>query len=350
MTAEPTLAVESLHRGRELVAPALRAAVDRLDDHTRLVASYHLGFCDERGHPLDANPGKAVRPSLTLLVCEAVSGASAPALCGAVAAELVHNFSLVHDDLMDRDAERRHRPAVWAVWGDATAVLAGDALLSLAHEIIEESGSAHAGAASRALAVATRELIRGQVLDMSFEHRADVTLAECVDMAAGKTGALLGASAELGAILGGAPPGVGAAYRTYGAELGLAFQLVDDLLGIWGWPERTGKPVFSDLRSRKKTMPVVWALENGGPAGRELATWLATAPDNPEGPGGPHTDESSLRHVADLVERAGARDWASDEARRRVKLAGAALDDAGCGPGHRQELDELARFVVERDL
>ena len=339
-----TVVVETLHRGRELLAPALRAAVDRLDDHSRLVASYHLGWCDAEGRPLEANPGKAVRPGLTLLTCEAVSGRADDALCGAVAVELVHNFSLIHDDLMDRDTERRHRPTVWAVWGDPTAVLVGDAMLSLAHEVVDESGSPYARDAGRALAVATRELIRGQVLDVAFEHRDDVGLVECMDMAAGKTGALLEVSAALGAILGGAPAPLVAAYRRYGAELGLAFQLVDDLLGIWGWPERTGKPVFSDLRARKKTMPIVWSLEHGGAAGRELAAWLGTPHD-----GLTDTDES-LRHAADLVERSGGRQWATQEARVRVDRALRALDDVGADPTHRRQLDDLARFVVERDL
>jgi geranylgeranyl diphosphate synthase type I len=339
-----TVAVETLHRGRELLTPALQAAVQRLDDHSRLVASYHLGWCDRDGNPLDANPGKAIRPALALLACEAVGSPAEDALCGAVAVELVHNFSLVHDDLMDRDAERRHRPTVWAVWGDATAVLVGDAMLALAHEVIDESDSPYARDAARALNLATSELIRGQVLDVAFERRGDVRLEECLDMAAGKTGALLAVSAELGAVLGGAPALTTAAFRAYGAELGLAFQLVDDLLGIWGWPDRTGKPVFSDLRARKKTMPIVWALENGGAAGRELAAWLDAPP-----PDAGDTD-ASLRAAAELVERAGGRRWAVEEARDRVVRAGQALDAAGVDPVHREQLDQLARFVVERDL
>jgi geranylgeranyl diphosphate synthase type I len=333
-------AVESLGRGRELLDPALRAAVGRLDDETRLVASYHLGWCGPDGTPSEAPQGKAVRPGLVFLASEAVCGRAGPALAGAVAVELVHNFSLVHDDLMDRDTERRHRATVWTVWDDATAVLVGDAMLSLAHEVLGESGSPYAPAANRALAVATRDLIRGQLLDVRFEDRDDVALAECLDMAAGKTGALLAVSAELGAILGGAPPAVVAAFRTYGAELGLAFQLVDDLLGIWGWPERTGKPVFSDLRSRKKTMPVVWSVTHGGSAGRELARWLA----------GDDATEAGLAHAAALVEAAGGREWAAAEARDRVVRATKALDQAGVDPGHREQFEELARFVVERDL
>ncbi|HEX5087644.1 MAG TPA: polyprenyl synthetase family protein [Nocardioides sp.] len=346
MTAQLTgrTTVTSLGRGRELLDPALRRAVARLDEHTRLVASYHLGWCTRDGEPVSANPGKALRPSLVMLAAEAVGGTAEDALAGAVAVELVHNFSLVHDDLMDRDTERRHRETVWSVWGEATAVLVGDAMLSLAHEVLDESPSPRAARSSRVLARATRELIRGQVLDMSFETRTRVTLAEGLEMVAGKTGALIAASAELGALLGGAGPRTVAALRDYGAQVGVAFQVVDDLLGIWGWPERTGKPVFSDLRSRKRTLPVVWAVEHGSTAGRELAAWLATAPP----PGG--DPEPSLRAAAGLVERAGGRAWAVQEARDRVRRALRALDGAELDPVHRTELAELAEFVVERDL
>lgn len=336
-----TVVVETLGQTRELLDPALREAVARLDDHTRLVTSYHLGWCDRQGRPLAANPGKAVRPGLVFLASEAVCGSPAPAVAGAVAVELVHNFSLVHDDLMDRDAERRHRPTVWAVWGDPTAVLVGDAMLSLAHEVLGESRSAYAADANHRLSVATRDLIRGQVLDVAFESRNDVGLDECLDMAAGKTGSLLAVSAELGAVLGGAPSNVRAAYRRYGMQLGVAFQIVDDLLGVWGHPQQTGKPVFSDLRSRKKTLPITWAIEHGGATGRALADWLADPAD--------HTD-ADLRHAAGLLERAGARDWATGQARDRVARAGSALDEASPDSGHREQLDDLARFMIERQL
>ena len=333
--------LDQLARSRELVEPSLREAVARLDDHSRLVASYHLGWCDEHGRPVSGSGGKAIRPGLALLVGEAVAGSPEPAVPGGVAVELVHNFSLVHDDLMDRDTQRRHRRTVWAIWGDPTAVLVGDALASLADEVLAESDSPYAHRAGHALALATRELIRGQVLDVAFEKRDDVTLAECLDMAAGKTSSLLGLAAQLGAILAGAGEPECEAFRSYGWELGLAFQLVDDLLGIWGAPERTGKPVFSDLRAHKKTLPVVWALEHGGAAGRELAAWLA----------GPESaTEADLRHAAELVERAGGREWALGEADERVRRAGKALDAAGITPRNREQFDELAQFIVERQL
>jgi len=337
--------LERLAHSRELVEPSMRAAVERLDDHSRLVASYHLGWCDEHGNPTRASGGKAIRSGLALMVADAVAGRPEPGIPGGVAVELVHNFSLIHDDLMDRDATRRHRRTVWAIWGDPTAVLVGDALASLADEVLSETDSPYAHRAGHALAVATRELIRGQVLDVAFEQRDDVTLAECLDMAAGKTSSLLGLAAQLGAILGGADETACEAFRSYGWELGLAFQLVDDLLGIWGTPQSTGKPVFSDLLAHKKTMPVVWSLEHGGADGRELAEWLARTD--------PPTD-TDLQHAAGLVERAGGRDWAVTEANERVRRAGEALDAAfdggGLSPTHREQFDELAQFVVERQL
>ena len=347
MTAvRPTAGVlDTLARGRDLVEPSLRHAVARLDDHSRLVASYHLGWCDEQGRPTSTGGGKAIRPGLALLVGEAVTGTPEPAVPGGVAVELVHNFSLIHDDLMDRDTQRRHRRTVWAIWGDATAILVGDALASLADEVLAECDSPHAHRAGRALAVGTREMIRGQVLDIAFEQRDEVGLEECLDRAAGKTSSLLGVAAQLGAILGGADDETSEAFRRYGWELGLAFQLVDDLLGIWGAPERTGKPVFSDLLAHKKTLPVVWSLEHGGEAGRELAAWLA---------GSETPSDAELRHAADLVERAGGREWALAEATARVRRAGEALDDAfagaGIASGNREQFDELAQFVVERQL
>jgi geranylgeranyl diphosphate synthase type I len=337
-----TTVLPGLGRTRELVQPALRSAVDRLDRSTRHVVAYHLGWCDEQGVPIEADGGKAVRPALALLAAEAVGGQREVAVPGAVAVELVHNFSLVHDDLMDRDLERRHRRTVWALWGDATAVLAGDAMLSLAHEVLAESGSPRSDQACRLVAAATRELIRGQVQDLAFERRADVGLLECLDMATAKTGALLGASAAVGGVLAGATSRTVQGLTTFGEHVGLAFQLVDDLLGIWGRPEVTGKPVFSDLRSRKKTLPVTWTIDNGGDAGVDLALWMRQ--ERRTG-----SDDRELHAVAALLEHAGARAWARDEAWRRVALAADVLDQLDLRGDCRARLLDLGRFVVERD-
>ncbi len=205
--------------------------------------------------------------------------------------------------------------------------------------MVLEADSAGANRAAWLLATVTRELTRGQVQDLAFETRQDVTLAECLDMAGGKTGSLLAASCSIGAVLAGADGAVVAALNTFGAQFGLAFQLVDDVLGIWGDPAVTGKPVHSDLRSRKKSLPVTWAL-GGTRCAAPLRDWLAV-PDEP--------DEASLAGAADMLEVAGARDWALAQARHRLELAGAALDAVRLPATVHADLLALARFVVERD-
>ena len=339
----PAEAPSALRWARDAVAPATRAFIARLDDTSAAIASYHLGWTDSGGAPTPGGGGKAVRPALATLSAQAAGAAAQVGIPGAVAVELVHNFSLVHDDVMDGDTERRHRPTVWAVWGATSAILTGDALLALAQEVLLDSASPHRAAAARLLAEATRHLIRGQVQDVAFEQRQDVTVAECLDMVSGKTGALLSASAAIGAVLAGAPAEVVDALATFGTQLGIAFQLVDDLLGIWGDPEITGKPVFSDLRSRKKTLPVTYALTHGGPAGRELSGWLSRQSDSHRQP------DAGEARAADLIEAAGGRDWAAAEARRRLAVATDALAAVPIPTGPREELIAIAHFIVARE-
>jgi geranylgeranyl diphosphate synthase, type I len=335
MTATALLpAAEILSRSRDAVTPALQHAVARLDPCSRAQAAHHFGWTDKGGG------GKAVRPALALLSARAACAPAEVGLPGAVAVELVHNFSLVHDDLMDGDTERRHRPTVWARWGAASAILTGDALLALATEVLLESDSPHACAAASLLAATVRELVRGQVADVAFEMRSDVDVAECLFMAAGKTGALLGASAAIGAVLAGADADVVRGLDAFGAELGLASQLVDDLLGIWGDPAVTGKPVLSDLRSRKRSLPITYAARHGGAAGRELAAWLV-------GTGEPELVE--LNRAAELVEAGGGRAWAIAEARRRRDRAEDILAATNLPEGAAAELVTIARHLVDRD-
>lgn len=334
-----------LRHSRVAITPALRAAMDRLDHNTRFQVAYHFGWVTADGAPASAEAGKAVRPALALLSAEAVGAAPEIGLPGAVAVELVHNFSLIHDDLMDGDEERRHRPAVWKLWGTSSAILTGDALLALAQEVLLDSELPTAIPAARLLARTTRQLIRGQVLDVAFERRPHVSVEDCIDMAAGKTGALLSASVAIGAVLAGAPEPVLEALRFYGTQLGLAFQLIDDILGIWGDPAVTGKPVHSDLRARKNSLPISYALNEGGPAGQELATWLCA----PLGPGGAiEHSEAELLHVAGLIETAGGRQWAAAKAAHCMEYGQAALESVELDGAARDDLIALGHFIVNR--
>ncbi|MFD0688821.1 polyprenyl synthetase family protein [Actinomadura fibrosa] len=325
---------------RELVDGALRAAVGRLDPHNYRVAAYHLGWADAEGHPRAAPAGKALRPALALLSARAAGASPESGLPGAVAVELTHAFSLLHDDIMDGDRTRRHRPAAWTVFGEPAAILAGDALLSLAGEVLLEAPGAGSARAARALAAATRRLIAGQSLDLEFESRHQITLEECQDMAAGKTAALLACSCAIGAMLEGAPEALSGALESFGADLGAAFQLVDDLLGIWGDPATTGKPALSDLRSRKMSLPVVAAL-NSGTRASGLLIELYTRPGQ--------LDDAELREAARLVDMAGGKAWAEAEAARRVECAAGHLAEAGLPDAVRAEFLRIADFVTRRD-
>ena len=331
---------EVLAWSRATIDPALRAAVDTLPGSMRHMVGYHLGWWDEQGELCDASGGKAIRPALTLLTARAVGGDAETAVPAAVAVELVHNFSLLHDDVMDGDHTRRHRPTVWSVFGLGPAILAGDALLTLAFDVL--GGAEHPAAqdGARMLSAAVLDLINGQSADMAFERRGDVDLRECVRMAEEKTGALLGCACALGARFGGGRCEQVEHLRAYGEQLGLAFQLVDDLLGIWGDPEVTGKPVYSDLHNRKKSLPVVAAMTSGTPAGRELAELYEG--DRPLSVG-------ELAGAAELIDRAGGRAWTHDKADRMLETALRDLRLADPVETTAAELDGLARLVTKRD-
>ncbi|POM23472.1 (2E,6E)-farnesyl diphosphate synthase [Actinomadura rubteroloni] len=325
---------------RELVDGALRAAVGRLDPRTYRVAAHHFGWAQADGRPATGGQGKALRPALALLSARAAGAAPEAALPGAAAVELTHAFSLLHDDIMDGDRVRRHRPAAWTVFGEPAAILAGDALLALASEVLLEAPGPGAATAARNLAATTRRLIAGQSLDLEFETRQKITLDECLAMVEGKTAALLACSCSIGAVLTGAPEPVCAALDAFGAELGVAFQLVDDLLGIWGDTDTTGKPTMSDLRARKLSLPIAAALQAGTPESARLQM-LYRRPV-PSG-------TAELEEIARLVEASGGRAWAEKEARLRVERAAAHLDAAAPPDDVRAEFLRIADFVTRRD-
>jgi geranylgeranyl diphosphate synthase, type I len=340
-----TVSTPSLPRAmglaRELVTPALQKTVAQLCPDMSRVAGYHHGWLDADGRPTTSGGGKAIRPALVLLSAHAVGGSSEAAVPAAVAVELVHSFSLLHDDIMDGDTERRHRPTAWTVFGTSSAILAGDALLTAAVEILLDQPVEGARAAARCLSAATQRLITGQTADLDFERRDDVQLSECLAMAGDKTSALLNCASSLGAILAGGPPQVVSGLGRFGEHLGAAFQLVDDLLGIWGSPEVTGKPVLSDLRSRKKSLPVVSALRSGGIAAYQLtALYFRSDP----------LSEDELALAAELVEEAGGRQWAQQEAAAQLSAAADCLGKLDLSTEIRDGFLEVAQFVTDRDF
>jgi geranylgeranyl diphosphate synthase, type I len=316
----------------------LRKAVATLPASLQLVVGYHFGWHDEVGRPVENYCGKAIRPALALLSAEAVGADKAAAMPAAVAVELVHNFSLLHDDVMDGDVTRRHRPTAWTVFGTPAAILAGDALLTLAFGVI--AGCRRSTIATCMLTSALLRLVDGQNADLALEKRITATMPESIEMAAAKTGALLGCACALGAAFGGAEPEQIEVLKVFGEQVGLAFQHIDDLLGIWGDPAVTGKPVYSDLANRKKSLPITAALASGTPAGCELADLYSV--------GRPLT-EDELARAAALVEAAGGRRWSQSRVEEHLTTAMQWLMTANFEARATEEMLAIARLIAERD-
>jgi geranylgeranyl diphosphate synthase type I len=288
---------------------------------------YHLGWRNADFTPSEGNRGKLLRPSLTLLAAGLAGGdaAVARALPAAVAIELIHNFSLIHDDIEDGDEERHHRPTLWRVWGQPQAINTGDALFSLARMRLLEMARLGVDP-SLALRLAAQvdavclELCEGQYLDMSFEARSDVTAAMYLDMIARKTAALMRCATELGARIG-APDdeALGERLSAFGQALGLAFQIRDDVLGIWQAKEQ-GKSAAGDLRRKKMSLPVIHAFDHASGDDRAALKAIYATP-------GPANAEQ-ITQALDILERSGSRTRAFDALSEQLALARESLDAA----------------------
>ena len=281
----------------------LRLVADRFlpgpEEFDRMVR-YHLGWVDEQGLPVQAGRGKQIRPVIALLCAELVGGDWQQALPAAAAVELLHNFSLIHDDVEDNSPLRRGRPSVWKVWGKANAINVGDAMFALAHLALWRltERKVPSRVVLEALHLYERTcltLTRGQHLDMAFEHRLDVSIDEYVAMIDAKSAALIAASAQLGAVVGGVPVDETGPFVAFGHNLGRAFQIRDDILGIWGDPEVTGKSAATDIASRKKSLPVLYGLERSG----ELVEIYSHA----------HRGEAELARAVAILDEVGAREF-----------------------------------------
>ncbi|MQY26615.1 polyprenyl synthetase family protein [Nocardia aurantia] len=324
-----------LNRAQFLTKPLLRTAIDSLPGELRLMSGYHLGLWDEHGAETATGSGKGMRPALVFAATTAAGGSTESAVHAATAIELVHNFTLIHDDVMDRDALRRGRPTVWRVWGVDNAILVGDAMHGLAVRTLAEAPIPSPHSVVR-LTDSVIELCLGQQRDCAFETRQHITLDDCLATVQQKTSSLLGCACVLGALAAGAAPAAVETMNRFGRELGIAFQLVDDLLGIWGDPARTGKPVGNDLIRRKRSLPVVATLTSGTPAGHELESLYRE--NHPLAP-------AEVARATELIVQAGGKQWAATQSQRYLHSAIAPLLDRPAAA----DLLHLADAVVHRD-
>lgn len=328
---------EPLSRHLPLLVDGLHRSAIPITSAVGLMASYHVGWTDSRGRRVQANSGKFFRGCLALWAAECCGGAPSDALPVATAVEWMHNFTLVHDDIQDGDLERRHRPTVWAVFGEAQAINAGDGLHAIAYRALLE-GRDRPARRLRAAASLNRgvlAVIEGQCLDLDLEGKVDTTPATYCRMARGKTGALIGAALEAAAVLVGSRSANATQLRRAGVELGLAFQVRDDWLGIWGDSALTGKG-RGDLGRRKVTYPVVAAHQALSGAPRREFRRLYADPD---------ADEARIRA---LIDQSGAATVMSDALLRHTSNAISLAQTAGISRDGLDDFAGIVSFIAER--
>jgi geranylgeranyl diphosphate synthase type I len=304
----------------------------------RQMLAYHMGWEGEGAGP-EAS-GKRIRPLLVLLCCAAAGGDWTHALPAAAAVELVHNFSLIHDDIQDNSDRRRGRLTVWKLWGVPQAINSGDTMFTLAHlavlRLAETAAPEVVLQAAQWLQETCLHLTQGQYLDISYEHRHDLALTDYWPMVEGKTAALLSTCTRLGALVAGAAPARLEAYRQFGRWLGLAFQAQDDLLGIWGDADLTGKSAASDLLTGKKSLPVLYGL---GLRGAFANRWAQ----------GPIAAAEVPALAAQLAEE-GGRAYTQEAADRLTNDALQALAQAGPTGEAGVALTSLAKKLLNRNV
>lgn len=337
MPPSPGSVPDVIARHREAIEAALGEALAR--DGSPLVdpARYVMGWQAADGTALVPG-GKRIRPALTVVAATIFGGSVEDALPGAVAVELVHNFSLVHDEIQDQDDVRHGRPTAYTVWGPGQAINLGDFIYARAIRALT-GGPGDVTRRMAALDVLLRAIegmIGGQWRDISFEGREAVSVEEYLRMVEGKTGVLLGAALQMGAILGGAAAADGAIMGKWGVKLGLAFQAIDDYLGIWGDQSLTGKTTTGDIARKKKTLPLVHTLND--PDGGALIRRAFAADRQVE----------QYDAIVTALERTGGNRLCRELARKYANEADGLLDSMSLDPQARAELRAVADYFVDR--
>lgn len=313
----------------QLLAPELEHALLEIDGQAPMLprmARYHLGMVDSSGTAVPPETrllvqGKRIRPLLAVLSCLAAGGTAQAAAPIAAAIELLHNFTLVHDDIQDRSPNRRHRATVWRVWGDAQAINAGDALFAASHlavlhtsrEVVSPETLLELVTAFNKMTIA---IVRGQVLDLEFEGRGDIQPDDYLGMITGKTAAILEYAAWAGSLVGGASREDATKFANVGLALGLGFQIRDDLLGIWGAQADTGKEIADDIRRRKQTLPILRLRSIAAPEDSAILNDLYARDE---------IDEQGVVEVLQMLEKYGIQQQAAAEVKSAHERASNAL-------------------------
>jgi geranylgeranyl diphosphate synthase type I len=308
------------------------------------VIRYHLGFLNADFVPVEGNAGKRIRPRLCVLACAAAGGDPVAAMHTAAALELIHNFTLIHDDIQDHSPLRRHRHTVWHLWGVSQAINAGDATFALAHIALNRSRLAGVPAEtimalSTALHLTTLRIVEGQVLDLGFEQRDDVTPGEYLTMIGGKTAEICRCATWAGGLLAGAEEARLSALAEFGFALGVGFQVRDDLLGVWGASAETGKAAADDLRRRKKSLPFLLLVQRADTSDRRRVRDLYRLPELPA---------AAVAEVLELMTRYEILEEVQAEVQAWHDRAQSHLYEAVLAGPARDALDDLVQSLAQR--
>lgn len=303
----------------------------------RSMVDYQMGLDNQTG--MTRSQGKRLRPLFVLLSCDLFGADWHKALPAAAAVELLHNFSLVHDDIQDESETRRGRETIWKKWGVAQAINVGDALLNLAYlAILEYKNNLEDNEISNlfyCLQNTCLLLTKGQHLDIAFEKEIRIPLDRYWQMIEGKTAALISACFEIGSIVAGAKNRNRKLVAEFGKNIGLAFQVQDDYLGIWGDEIQTGKSAFSDLMSRKKTYPVIRGLENKL---KFASSWLSTSIINSD----------TAREMAFTLETEGVKAEVITKYKELYASAWINLDHLNCDQIKKSIIHETVKDIENR--
>lgn len=334
-----------LEKYRSAINNEIKSIIECHDLPLYNMMRYHLGWIDEKCNLVNNNSGKALRPTLCLYSCEAVGGDYRKALPAAAALELVHNFSLIHDDVQDDDRERRHRPTVWAVWGKPQAINAGTAMRILANFALERLQRCNISQQKqfslyRQLDNISLKLIEGQYLDIDYENRFDITIGNYLEMIDKKTATLISGSMSIGASLGTEKESTVEYFGDIGKKLGLAFQIKDDLLGIWGKERETGKPSGNDIKRRKKSFPMVFAMENVDLTARNELIDIYQRQT---------ISDDDVNEVLEIFEAVNTRENTQKQVEIFALKAGQMFANLGINHTAKHDMDKIIEFITERN-
>lgn len=304
-----------------------------------------MGWIDSQGNPVNHDGGKFLRATLCLLSCESTGSDFKKSLPLAAAIELIHNFSLVHDDIQDEDTQRRHRPTVWSIWGKPQAINVGTAMRVLASLSVPRLNIYNVPPEKQIevfeiLDSSCLKMIEGQFLDISYEDRSDITIEDYLDMVERKTAALIEGALQIGAVLN-VDSGNLKYFKRFGRYLGLAFQIRDDILGIWGKENKTGKPQGNDIRKRKKSFPVVFGFQMANEKVKKIFLKIYKKKS---------VSEKNVNRILSYLSDLGAYDFCEEKSKEYYKLALDEIKNLPIPSDKANYFKEISKFLVERDF